>query len=302
MKIKLLAYGKVNLYLRVFGKRKDGYHEIESIIQNISLADEIELAPSKETKFWCNLPFLVRKDNLVLKASQSLQKKFNIPCISIKLIKKIPISAGLGGGSADAAAVLVGLRYLFDLNLVDEELIEIGSEIGSDIPFFIKGGTCLVKGKGENVSSLSPLPECWIILFKPPFQALTKEIYEKFDEKKERVSKKSSSIILKGLERKNLKEVAQGLENDLEEVTGRIYPLIFKIKKEALTWGALGSLMSGSGPAVFSLVDLKKKALKVNTKLKLMAQKTSSEVYLTFPVRRGVEFGEQTGLYSISEN
>ena len=251
-RIKVKAYAKINLVLDVIGRRPDGYHEVETILQSVDLYDELRFAPAStihmETR-GCRLP---RDDrNIVLKAAKKLLAYAGIKAgVRIWLDKRIPVGAGLGGGSADAAATLVGLNQLWGLNLPRVELEKIAVTLGADVPFCLRGGTVLATGIGEQLTDLPPLPSLPVFLAKPPFKVSTAKIY--------------NNLALAAVERHpNVQLVAtlikqegmvppKFLGNLLEEVTLRLYPEL----KEAMVWFTNRGLpvrMSGSGPTLFLL-------------------------------------------------
>ena len=185
MSLTLQAYAKINLTLEVLAKRPDGYHEISTILQTISLADTLTFEPSANLDFRCDVSSLKTPDNLVLKAARLLQETTgsNKGAI-INLTKRIPIAAGLGSGSTDAAATLVGLNQLWELNLSLDKLTEPAAKLGSDVAFFLYGGTALAKGRGEQITPLPPAPEHWLVLLKPaikPVPSKTAQLYSRLN-------------------------------------------------------------------------------------------------------------------------
>lgn len=173
--LNLKAYAKINLTLEIISKRIDGYHEITSVFQSISLYDEIKLGHSNSISIECSLKQLDNTNNIVIEAASLLKKYTGInKGVKIILNKNIPVSAGLGGGSSDAATVLVGLNQLWELRLSNKQLIEIASDIGSDVPFFLQNGTALVQGRGERVKRLENAKLGWIILLTPPIHLKSK--------------------------------------------------------------------------------------------------------------------------------
>lgn len=246
MKIKLLAYAKLNLFLEVLGKLSDGFHEIQSVLQTVSLADKLVLKSSKKIHFECNLPELSSEDNLAFQAARLLRSYCSFPGIEIKLVKEIPYGAGLGGGSSDAAAVLAGLNLFWNLGLTKEELMEVGAKLGSDVPFFLEGGTCLIQGRGDVVTEL-PMLSGRALLFIPSFSVSTQSVYADF------VLSYVPPQLDNFIEKLREGSWPRFLSNRLERVVFPRYPLVEKVKKAALTAGADGSLMSGSGPVVFAL-------------------------------------------------
>lgn len=232
--VKLRAYAKVNLSLKVLGKRSDGYHDIDSIMQSVSLHDEIDIKPAKSgIKIKCSNAGIV--NNTASKAAQLLFEEAKINSgIELNIHKDIPLMAGLGGGSADAAATLIGIDKIFKLNLHKHKLQELGAKIGSDVPFCITGGTCRVTGRGDNVARVNPQSGGAFILVMPELKVSTKAVYEEFD----RVGKGDGG-------------------NDLEKAAVSIEPEIKKIKDSLIKSTGGDWRMSGSGPSLFlELMDL----------------------------------------------
>lgn len=257
--MKVYAPAKVNLYLKVLAKRSDGYHDIETIMQTISLYDTLLFSESKDSqiKLNCNNSLLpVDESNLIHKAIQILRDYTHCERgIDIYLKKRIPIAAGLGGGSSDAAATLLALNKLWQLGLRREELMNLGVKLGADVPFLLEKGTVLARGIGDKLTSLKPIPKTWMILVCPPIKVSTKWVYDKV---KFKLTKNDFAI--KIVPQNWGDNLAFSLFNSLEEITLRYYPIIDDIKKEFIRLGALGTLMSGSGPSVFGIAANKKEA------------------------------------------
>lgn len=263
--IKLKAYAKINLGLDVVKKREDGYHEVRMIMQTISLHDKltIKVTDHPSIRMNTNLPYLPNDDNnIVYKAASLLKTEFGIKQgVYINLEKKIPVSAGLAGGSSDAAATLHGMNRLFHLNLSKEELMKFGLKLGADVPYCIMRGTALSEGIGEILTPLPPFPKCYVLIVKPPINVSTKYVYEnlKIDDS---ILHPDIDGIIRYIKEENLLETVKLFGNVLETVTQRDYPIIKNIKDTMLEFGALTSLMSGSGPTVFGIFDDKKKVEK----------------------------------------
>jgi len=254
------APAKINLFLRVLRKRADGYHDIFSLMQKITLYDELIFYPRpKGIVLNCpgtNLP--TNDDNLVVRAAKAIFSYCNYPYgMEINLIKKIPMTAGLGGGSSDAATTLMALNKICALKLKKDELINLGAKIGADVPFFIFGNTALASGIGDKLKHLRNLPQLNLILIKPDFELSTKMVYENLNLRLTRV--KNNYSIPRFLV---LGDIVQGLHNDLESVSLEIHPELAGLKKMLLRQGALGALMSGSGPTVFGIFRNGKEAEK----------------------------------------
>ena len=261
--IQLNAYAKINLGLDVIGKRPDGYHEVRMIMQTIGLHDKLSINTihNPNIKMKTNLPFLpVNDKNIVYKAVSLIKEKYQIKeGIYINLKKRIPVSAGLAGGSTDAAAALIGMNKLFDLDLSLEDLMDIGVTLGADVPYCLIGGTALSEGIGEKLTSLPPFPDSNILVVKPNINVSTKKIYGNFDLSKVENHPNIDGIIA-GIKDSNLQEATNHFANVLETVTVKMHPKINIIKETMLNQGALTSLMSGSGPTVFGIFDDNKKA------------------------------------------
>lgn len=250
------SYAKINLGLDVLYKRPDGYHEINTIMQQISLSDTLTIREIKEDIVLesnnNNLP--LDSTNLVYRAWKILQEKTGInKGIQINIHKRTPIAAGLAGGSSNAAAVLKGLNELWNLNLSEKELREIGVELGADVPYCIMGGTALAEGVGEKLTPLKSFGGKLVLLANPGIGISTVDVYRKLklQEKPQLDIKK----IIHSIENDDLKSVADNIINVMEEVVIEEHPIISDIKKDMMDYGALGSLMSGSGSTVFGLFD-----------------------------------------------
>jgi 4-diphosphocytidyl-2-C-methyl-D-erythritol kinase len=254
-KVRLRAFAKVNYALEVRRLRDDGYHEIASVLQSISLADEIDVERAREGfELFCEPGIGPPEENTVRKAWAILRELSDeeLP-VRIRLRKKIPAGAGLGGGSADAAAVLVGLNELFDLGLNVEELSEVGLRVGADVPFCLSGGTALAEGVGEVLSSLRAPPDHHVVLAKPRKGAGTGEIYRAYDEHPPGEGKASVEPVVAALRSGELPALAKAIGNDLEPVTARFVPEVAAYRRELLRRGALGAAMTGSGTAVYGI-------------------------------------------------
>lgn len=254
--INLKAMAKINLGLDVVRRREDGYHEVRMIMQNICLYDMLEMKKRDDSRILLstNLYFLpTNENNLVYKAVKLLMDEFEIEQgVDIALKKRIPVAAGMAGGSTDAAAAMVGMNKLFRLNLPQQELMKRGVQIGADVPYCIMRGTALSEGIGEILTQLPPMPECHVLIAKPGISVSTKYVYENLHlntlERHPDIDGMVSAI-----KRQDLEGVADKLENVLETVTIKEYPVIKEIKEFMLRQGALNALMSGSGPTVFGL-------------------------------------------------
>ncbi len=241
--ILLKSYAKINLTLKILGLRPDGFHEIESIMQSFSLYDEIEIRSKLDRnsiEIHCSddkVP--AGEGNICYKAAELIRKKFNIEKgIRIEIKKNIPMEAGLGGGSSNAAAVLIGLNKIWELKLKEKELMELAAQIGSDVPFFIIGGRCLCRGRGENIEkdvrARGRVPQRYIVV-KPDISVPTAWAYEEWDK----------------FRAQSLEHRTQSTGNDLEAVVINKYPVIGEVKKALMEAGCSNAQMTGSGSAVF---------------------------------------------------
>lgn len=256
--LRLKAYGKINLALDVLGRREDGYHEVRMIMQTVGLHDRIDIYRRKEPGIGIrtNLFYLpVNEQNLAHKAARLLMEEFGIrEGVSIHLRKFIPVSAGMAGGSADAAAVLFGINKMFGLGLSVKELMERGVTLGADIPYCLLRGTALSEGIGEKLTSLPPMPQCQVLIAKPGISVSTKVVYEKLDAMDLRKEDHPDiDGMIEAIRRRDLLDVSSRFGNVLELVTAGTYPVISQIEQVMKDYGAVNAMMSGSGPTVFGL-------------------------------------------------
>ena len=277
--MKIKAYGKVNISLDVVGKREDGYHLLSMIMQNIDLYDEIEVEKQEcGIILECNKSYVpVDNRNLAYKAAEIFKERYDIvDGVKINIEKNIPVSAGLAGGSTDAASVLKVMNKLFNVNATEEELMELGLKLGADIPYCIHGGTALCEGIGEIITPIKPFRDKIVVLVKPAFGVSTKEVYKNFNLEKVKQHPKTAEII-NAIENDDLNFVASNMKNLLENVTLRKHKILIKIKEEMNACGAINSMMSGSGPTVFAFFDDMLKAQRCFEKMK----KKYSDVFIT---------------------
>lgn len=281
-KLELKALGKINLGLDVLGRRENGYHDVRMVMQTVYLYDKIfiqkKTTPGIELE--TNLFYLpVDENNLAYKAAKLLMDEFHIEeGIKISLEKHIPVAAGMAGGSSNAAAVLFGINRMFELGLNQKELMERGVTLGADVPYCIMRGTVLAEGIGEILTPLEPMPKCYVLIAKPPISVSTKMVYEKLDSH-EIENHPDIDGILAGLNAHDLYKVASSMGNVLENVTIEAYPVIEEIKNIMKDKGALGAMMSGSGPTVFGLFDDKNKARDAAQRIKEL--QLTKQVYVT---------------------
>jgi 4-diphosphocytidyl-2-C-methyl-D-erythritol kinase len=251
-KLSIKAPAKINLYLEVLRKRDDGFHEIESLMQAIDLYDEIALEKSDKIELTSNDATLPNDSrNLAFRAASAMQERFPFPGVTINLKKNIPMGAGLGGGSSDAAFVLRALCRLYDLHPTFEELVRIAASLGSDVPFFLTGGQALVKGRGEILESVSLPTDYEIVVVSPPLALSTAEVYSrvKFSLTKKRVG----PLLRNGIDFSGFLRLANDFRNDLEEVAVEKYPILMELIRSLLGAGAFYSSMTGSGSSFFGL-------------------------------------------------
>ncbi len=263
-----LARGKINLGLRVLGKRADGYHQVDMLMQTISFADELELTGQKGFSLTMNdkeLPWDER--NLAYQAAQALQKATGHSLDGhVHIQKNIFKAAGLAGGSSDAAAVLRGLNNLWQTGLTILELEKIGATLGSDIPFCVRGGTVRATGRGEELTSLPPLPELWLVLAKPvALEVSTAWVYKNYQP--EHVGRVDMEALTAACREQKREKIIALLGNDLESVTLPQYPLLEEVKRALSQLGAENVLMSGSGPTIFGVFSQEEIARSVAVKL-----------------------------------
>ncbi len=249
----LKAPAKVNYRLDVLRRRPDGYHDLRMIMQRIDLCDEIEISLTDRPgiRVVCGREGVPDgPGNIAWRAADALLAlSADKPGIDIAITKKIPVAAGLGGGSSDAATVLMGVNELLGLDLPEKRLREIGVTLGADVPFFIFGRTALAEGIGEELTAIDGVPAAWIVVVNPNVPVSTAWVYQNLQLTGEAARVKIPCFF------ENVSDVCAILSNDLESVTIPRYPVIGEIKRELLAAGALGSLMSGSGPTVFALFE-----------------------------------------------
>jgi len=265
------ARAKINLTLDILGKRPDKYHEVAMVMQQIELSDILTFRLGLKgdgITLLSDIPGLPNVErNLAYKAAKLVIDKFAIQQgVYMELTKRIPIAAGLAGGSTDAAAVIVALNELFNLGLRVDELCELGAEIGSDVPFCIRGGTMLATGRGEILKPLPAMPACYVVLAKPQVSISTAWAYQNYNAESVNVHPQNTEII-KCLAQGDLQSIGKLLCNVLESVTIKEYAEIAMIKELMLQHGAMASLMSGSGPTVFGLTPDEEKAKYIVKKL-----------------------------------
>jgi 4-diphosphocytidyl-2-C-methyl-D-erythritol kinase len=256
MTLTLQAYAKINLTLEVLAKRPDGYHEVASVVQAVSLADTLTFEPCATLDFRCDVSTLQTPDNLVLKAAKLLREATDCTRgAAIHLTKRIPVAAGLGSGSTDAAATLVGLNQLWELNLGLDELTDLAAKLGSDVAFFLYGGTALTKGRGEDITPLPPVPELWLVLLKPavkPVPNKTARLYSQLNPS-HYTSGQHTAKLANHINHGGMIE-ASFLFNVFEQVAFDFFPGLSEYRSSLLKAGAGNVHLAGSGPALFAIV------------------------------------------------
>lgn len=278
MEIIEKAPAKINLGLDVLFKRPDGYHELAMVMSSVDLADRLTMEEIAEDRIIVetNKAFLpVDQRNNVYQAAALVKKRYKIKNgIKINITKQIPVAAGLGGGSSDTAAVLRGMNRLWNLNLTDEELIELGMEVGTDVPYCLYGKTSLVAGKGEIVTGIEPMPQCWVILVKPRISVSTRTVFPEVDVDK--IHHPDIAKLTEAVRANDYEQMICYMGNALEDITIQRHPIIQQIKDRMMKYGADVALMSGSGPTVFALCRQHSRAQRVYNALKGFCD----EVYL----------------------
>lgn len=255
--MEIKAYAKINIALDVVGKRDDGYHLLRMIMQSIDLYDTIVINKINcGINLKCNKHYVPTDErNLAYKAAKLFMETYSIEDgVEIELIKYIPVSAGLAGGSTDASGVLKLMNKMFNINASEEDLKVLGLKLGADVPYCISGGTALCEGVGEKITQLKGFKDKILVLIKPPFGVSTKEVYKNFDLTKVIFHPKIEELI-EAMENDDIYFVANNMKNLLENVTLRKHRVIMNIKEEVKVDGSIGTMMSGSGPTVFAFFD-----------------------------------------------
>lgn len=260
------APAKINLLLDVLRKREDGYHEVEMVMTMVDLADRLELEelPGDRIVLSSQAGFIpLDEKNLAFQAARLVKERCGVSRgVYMHLDKRIPVAAGLAGGSSDAAAALRGLNRLWQLGLTRRELETLGAELGSDVPFCVRGGTAIARGRGEALESVPAPPPCWVILAKPPIAVSTSDVYGKL-RAAELAERPSLKNMLQAIRDSSYAGVCEALGNVLETVTLADYPEVRQIKDCMEKLGADGVLMSGSGPTVFGLAGRETKVARI---------------------------------------
>lgn len=280
--ISLKALAKINLGLDVVRRREDGYHEVRMVMQTIHLYDRLEMekTATQGIELSTNLSYLpVNENNLVYRAGKLLMDEFGITeGIKVYLNKRIPVAAGMAGGSTDAAAMLYGMNELFELGLSREQLMERGVRIGADVPYCLMRGTALAEGIGEILTPLAPMVKCPVLIAKPAISVSTSFVYQNL---KLDADTKHPDIdrLIRDIRKQDLGAIAGDMGNVLESVTIPNFPVIAQIKEQMMDSGAINAMMSGSGPTVFGLFEEEETAQAAYQKMKESG--LAKQVYLT---------------------
>lgn len=285
--IRLKCRAKINLAIDVLGKREDNYHLVEMIMQSIDLYDYIQIEEIKKgimVESNClNIP--LDSSNIVYKGAQIIKDRFKIDKgVKIRIEKNIPVEAGMAGGSSNGAAVLVGLNKLWNLNLTTKELMDLGANLGADVPFCIIGGAAFAEGIGEKLTPIKGLNNANILICKPNINVSTAMVYKQLD--MSNVNKRPNlDLLINYLIEEDIESLCMSMENVLESVTEKKYPEIDEIKKVMKEHKALGAMMSGSGPTVFGIFRDFEEAINAKDKLTALYNQT----YLVKSHERGIE-------------
>lgn len=311
----LIAPAKINLYLEIIGDRPDGFHELVMIMQSVALADQIDIKPSDTQDIYisCNHPSVPEDEtNLAYRAAQLMCKTFadryeNYGGVSIKIAKKIPVAAGLAGGSGNAAAVLVGINLIWNLGLTLPQLQELAAQIGSDIPFCITGGTAIATGRGEQIDPLQNLDEIWVVLAKySNISVSTPWAYKTYRQQysdsyigdqagiQSRTAAVSSSPLVNAIVDKHAPKIGKLIYNDLEKVVLPAHPQVANLKAAFAAQDVLGTMMSGSGPTVFALCESEAQAKIVQQTVKSQLNEPELNFWVTQLVSHGVQIKSST--------
>ncbi len=262
------AYAKINLTLEVLGKRSDGYHQITSVMQAVDLCDTLTFEPAPDVTLACNVRELESPDNLCLRAAHLLRKATGYSGgVTVQLTKRIPIAAGLGGGSSDAAATLLALNELWQLRLSKEKLLSLARELGSDVSFFLYGGTTLAEGKGEKITPLPPCPDLWVVLLKPPFSIPQKTARLFSSISTSNYAQGQATRAMTEALRKGAKDFPQLLFNTFDTVAPKVFMGLEEYCRLFLQAGAPFVHLCGTGPTLFTLIQEEAEARKIHSAL-----------------------------------
>jgi 4-diphosphocytidyl-2-C-methyl-D-erythritol kinase len=306
----LIAPAKINLYLEIIGDRIDGYHQLAMVMQSIELADQVDISANgnKSIKVHCqSLGVPNDNTNLAYRAAELMAENFpdafaHYGGVDITIHKNIPVAAGLAGGSTNAAAVLVGVALLWDLGLTQIEIEELGASLGSDVPFCVRGGTAIATGRGEEITSILGLNDIYVVLGKhknisvstpwayKSYRAAYGDSYIRDQEDLvTRASAVHSAPIVQAIIHKNIKEICQQLHNDLEKVVLPEYSQVSQLRTAFAASGALGTMMSGSGPSVFAICESKPQAEFIKEQVQRGISDTNLELFVTKLISHGIQ-------------
>lgn len=286
--ITVLAPAKINLVLRVLDRRADGFHNLWSLMQTVGLEDEVAIRLNRDhvgIRLQCDEPSLsTDQTNLVYRAAEVVLRRSGRKIgVDIVLVKRIPMGAGLGGGSSDAAATIVGLSHLLDLGWSATDMVEVGQELGSDVPFFFFAPSAVVSGRGEQVSPVLISGSRWVVLVNPGFSVETKWAYQELSSSRSQIRPLSDVHTLLGRGRQlSWDQVLEATENDFEIPVFKTHPILQRIKQDLLELGAEAALLSGSGATVFGVFRDEGKArhatadFLTNTRFKIFAAAAGS--------------------------
>jgi 4-diphosphocytidyl-2-C-methyl-D-erythritol kinase len=306
----LIAPAKINLYLEIIGDRPDGYHELVMILQSIDLADIIELRPNRteQVRLHCNNPQVpLDESNLAFRAVALMQKEFpkiaaNYGGVDIVIDKRIPVAAGLAGGSTNGAAALVGMNLMWKLGLTVPELQILAANLGSDVPFCVSGGTAIATGRGEKLDPIIDLDNLWLVLAKyRSISVSTAWAYQTYKQQfdgsyildtegvKSRSAQVHSGPLVSAIIHKDILSIGKLLHNDLEKVVLPTFPAVAKLREAFQQAGCLGTMMSGSGPTVFALCESREQAEIVKVKVRETIPDPDLEFWVTQLSSSGIE-------------
>ena len=290
MKIERKAYAKINLGLDVTGVREDGYHIVKMIMQNVDLYDTLtfEDNDSGEIVLTASTDKIETDErNLICKVARQLKDKFNVKQgVTMHLVKRIPVAAGMAGGSTDGAATYLALNELWGLNLSKKELCELAVSLGADIPYCIIGGTALAEGIGEELTAISDMPTCHLVIAKPAIDVSTGWVYKELDSR-EGIKHPDIDGVKAAIEEGDLNKMCALIGNVLEEVTASKYKEVGQLEEILRKEGAVGAFMTGSGPTVFGVFD-KKDAAEAGYRA-VVESKLAPETFLSAPINPGKE-------------
>lgn len=278
MHVIVKAFGKINIFLDCFGKREDGYHEVKMIMQSVRLHDLVDISEAKTNSVFTDSLYVPNnRNNLAMRAAMLLQENYNMPQVAIKIKKNIPVSAGMAGGSSDAAAVFVGCNELFHLGIDESKLMELAASIGSDVPFCIKGGTAIAEGRGERIKSLPDLPKMHVVLVRADYGVSTAAVYKAIHLSDIHPKQELFDQLCEAVTHGDTAFIEHNLHNALERPSFRVDNRTGERKKVLMDADVQNVLMSGSGPTLFALYAQEYDAWKNYKKIRALFP----NVYLT---------------------